>query len=210
MSTLVRNSKFIEHGVLDGLHSDNNVNDCKDVFYLKSFLSALEHLATHWSVLAKGEYSYRLEQYGQINSFVDELPRAIGSGKLFSVKTFVLSCRTPYMKTRQERKLFISKEYSNAAGKLHLAFYATLEQVARVAEEAQRLHAQSRRARQKENQNSNVSRLHSVKNWLSSLVQSTSTQSASLIETGEKSELDAETRKQEALRTLRAGMNTLD
>ena len=174
MSTLARNSKFIEHGVLDSLHSDTNVNDCKDVFYLKSFLSALEQLAVHWGVLKKSEFSYRLEQYGQINQFIDELPRAIGSGKLLSVKTFILSCRTPYMKTRQERKLFINKEYSNAAGKLHLAFYATLEQVARVAEESQRLYAQSRRARQKENQNCNVSRLNTVKNWLSSLVHTSS------------------------------------
>jgi hypothetical protein len=44
-------------------------------------------------------------------------------GKLFCVKTFVLSCKTPYMKLKDGAKIFISKEYSNAAGKLHLSFY---------------------------------------------------------------------------------------
>jgi hypothetical protein len=39
------------------------------------------------------------------------------------VKTFVLSCKTPYMKLKDGAKIFISKEYSNAAGKLHLSFY---------------------------------------------------------------------------------------
>lgn len=51
------------------------------------------------------------------------MPRAINEGKIFNIKTFILSCKTPYMKTKDGSKVYISKEYSNAAGKLHLAFY---------------------------------------------------------------------------------------
>ncbi len=61
--------------------------------------------------------------YGQLDLYINELPRAAQEGKLFCVKTFVLSCKTPYMKLKDGAKVFISKEYSNAAGKLHLSFY---------------------------------------------------------------------------------------
>jgi hypothetical protein len=43
----------------------------------------------------------------------------------------VLSCKTPYMKLKDGAKIFISKEYSNAAGKLHLSFYTLHDTVTR-------------------------------------------------------------------------------
>ena len=146
----------------------------------------------------------------------DELPRATGAGKLFSVKTFILSCRTPYMMTREDRKLYINKEYSNAAGKLHLAFYAVLEQVGRVADETERMHAESRGARNKENCAPDDSRsgLASVKQWFSSLVKVP--HSCSLVERSDASELTLdvpsafEGLQQEALRYLRVVLKTLD
>ena len=66
---------------------------------------------------------HRLTDHGQLDIYINELPRSIQDGKLFCVKTFVLSCKTPYMKLKDGAKIFISKEYSNAAGKLHLSFY---------------------------------------------------------------------------------------
>jgi hypothetical protein len=72
---------------------------------------------------------HRLTNYGHLDIYMNELPRSIHEGKLFCIKTFVLSCKTPYMKLKDGVKVFISKEYSNAAGKLHLSFYSLLNTV---------------------------------------------------------------------------------
>jgi hypothetical protein len=61
--------------------------------------------------------------HGHLDIYINEMPRATNEGKIFNIKTFVLSCKTPYMKTKDGTKVYISKEYSNAAGKLHLSFY---------------------------------------------------------------------------------------
>ena len=74
---------------------------------------------------------HRLTDHGQLDIYINELPRSIQDGKLFCVKTFVLSCKTPYMKLKDGAKIFISKEYSNAAGKLHLSFYQLHDTVSR-------------------------------------------------------------------------------
>ena len=66
---------------------------------------------------------HRLTDYGNLDIYMNELPRSTQERKLFCVKTFVLSCKTPYMMLKDGAKIFISKEYSNAAGKLHLSFY---------------------------------------------------------------------------------------
>jgi len=80
-------------------------------------------MASHWKLLDGQKYLHRLTDYGHLDIYINELPRQIHDGKLFCVKTFVLSCKTPYMKLKDGAKIFISKEYSNAAGKLHLSFY---------------------------------------------------------------------------------------
>lgn len=77
------------------------------------------------------KYMHRLTNYGHLDIYMNELPRSIHEGKLFCVKTFVLSCKTPYMKLKDGVKVFISKEYSNAAGKLHLSFYTLHDTVTR-------------------------------------------------------------------------------
>ena len=74
-------------------------------------------------MIKKEKYSHRVESHGPLDIYINEIPRVINEGKIFNIKTFVLSCKTPYMKTKDGTKVFISKEYSNAAGKLHLIFY---------------------------------------------------------------------------------------
>ena len=63
--------------------------------------------------------------------YINEIPRVTNEGKIFNIKSFVLSCKTPYMKTKEGAKVFISKEYSNAAGKLHLSFYTLHDTILR-------------------------------------------------------------------------------
>jgi hypothetical protein len=74
-------------------------------------------------MIKKERYTYRINNHGHLDIYINEMPRAINEGKIFNIKTFVLSCKTPYMKTKDGSKVYISKEYSNAAGKLHLSFY---------------------------------------------------------------------------------------
>jgi hypothetical protein len=90
---------------------------------LKSFLNSLEAIAHHWGMVKKEKYAHRLVNHGPLDIYINEIPRSANEGKFFGVKTFILSCKTPYMKTKDGAKVFISKEYSNAAGKLHLSFY---------------------------------------------------------------------------------------
>jgi hypothetical protein len=86
-------------------------------------------MAKHWLLVDPQKYMHRLTNYGHLDIYMNELPRSIHEGKLFCIKTFVLSCKTPYMKLKDGVKVFISKEYSNAAGKLHLSFYSLLNTV---------------------------------------------------------------------------------
>src|SRR5688500_6847840 len=80
-------------------------------------------LAQHWGMIKKEKYAHRVANHGQLDVYINEIPRATNVTTIFNIKTFVLSCNTPYMKTKDGAKVFISKEYSNAAGKLHLSFY---------------------------------------------------------------------------------------
>jgi hypothetical protein len=80
-------------------------------------------LAQHWGMIKKDRYNHRVADHAHLDVYINEIPRAINEGKIFNIKTFILSCKTPYMKTKDGTKVFISKEYSNAAGKLHLGFY---------------------------------------------------------------------------------------
>lgn len=73
-------------------------------------------------MIKKEKYSFRVANHGHLDIYINEIPRSTNEGKFFSVKTFSLSCKTPYMKAKDGAKVFISKEYSNAAGKLHLYF----------------------------------------------------------------------------------------
>jgi hypothetical protein len=80
-------------------------------------------LAQQWQLIKKEKYYHRLDNHGPLDMYINEIPRVTQFGKIFHINTFVLSCKTPYMKTKEGAKIFISKEYSNAAGKLHLNFY---------------------------------------------------------------------------------------
>lgn len=112
-------SKEIDYRVLDELNSI----ECEESYNFKAFLNSLEMLAHHWGMLKKDKYAHRIASHGHLDIYINEIPRATNEGKIFNIKTFVLSCKTPYMKTKDDAKVFISKEYSNAAGKLHLSFY---------------------------------------------------------------------------------------
>ncbi len=74
-------------------------------------------------MVKREKYMYRVANHGHLDTYINEIPRATNEGKIMNIKTFVLSCKTPYMKTKDGAKVFISKEYSNAAGKLLLNFY---------------------------------------------------------------------------------------
>lgn len=115
----MQTAKGIDYRILDEL----NTVECEQAIPFKAYLSTLETMASHWQLLEPTKYMHRLTDYGHLDMYINELPRNIQSGKLFCVKTFVLSCKTPYMKLKDGAKIFISKEYSNAAGKLHLSFY---------------------------------------------------------------------------------------
>lgn len=112
-------AKEIDYRVLDELNSVES----EQSYSLKSFLNSVEMLAHHWQMIKKERYQYRVMNHGHLDVYINEMPRSTHEGKIFNILTFVLSCKTPYMKTKDGSKVFISKEYSNAAGKLHLNFY---------------------------------------------------------------------------------------
>lgn len=82
-------------------------------------------------MIKKEKYQYRISNHGHLDIYINEIVRATQEGKIFNIKTFILSCKTPYMKTKDGSKVFISKEYSNAAGKLHLNFYTLHDLITR-------------------------------------------------------------------------------
>ncbi len=82
-------------------------------------------------MIKKEKYQYRVMNHGHLDVYINEMPRATNDGKIFNIQTFILSCKTPYMKTKDGSKVFISKEYSNAAGKLHLSFCNLHDLIAR-------------------------------------------------------------------------------
>lgn len=120
-------ARDIDYRVLDEL---NSVEDEQSIG-LKAFLNSLEMLAQHWEMIKKEKYAFRVATHGHLDIYINEIPRATNEGKIFNIKTFVLSCKTPYMKTKDGAKVFISKEYSNAAGKLHLSFYTLTDLIVR-------------------------------------------------------------------------------
>ena len=79
-------------------------------------------LALQWNIVKKEKYNHRLGNYGKIDIYINEIPRVNKEGKIFHIKTFIISGKTPYMKTKDGSKVYISKEYSKAAGLLHLTF----------------------------------------------------------------------------------------
>ena len=127
LENIAASAKDIDYRVLDELNSV----DCEQSYTLKAFLNSLEMLAQHWGMIKKEKYIHRVATHGHLDIYINEIPRATSDGKIFNIKTFVLSCKTPYMKTKDGAKVFISKEYSNAAGKLHLSFYTVLDLVVR-------------------------------------------------------------------------------
>ena len=127
LENILHTAKEIDYSVLDELNSVEN----QSAYAFMSFLNSVEILASHWKMINKDKYLYRTMNHGQLDVYINELPRSHVVGKIFSIQTFVLSCKTPYMKTKDGSKIFISKEYSNAAGKLHLHFYLLLDLIAR-------------------------------------------------------------------------------
>lgn len=127
LENILHTAKEIDYSILDELNSV----ETQSAYSFMSFLNSIEILASHWKMINKDKYLYRTMNHGQLDVYINELPRSQTEGKIFSIQTFVLSCKTPYMKTKDGSKVFISKEYSNAAGKLHLHFYLLLDLVAR-------------------------------------------------------------------------------
>ncbi len=122
VESIAKTSECIDCRILDAL----SLEETTDNILLRSFLNSLEMLGSHWRIVIKEKYAHRLALYDQIDSFINEIPRVTNQGNLFNIKTFVLSCKTPYMSTKNGMKVFINKEYSNSAGKLHLLLYGLL------------------------------------------------------------------------------------
>jgi len=51
-------------------------------------------------MIAKDKYAHRLVNHGHLDAYINQIPRAVNEGNIFNIKTFVLSCKTPYMKTK--------------------------------------------------------------------------------------------------------------
>jgi hypothetical protein len=60
--------------------------------------------------------------YGTIDKTVKEIPRVTSQGSIFDVKSYALSCRSPFTRTNDGAKVFIAKEFSKAAGILQIKF----------------------------------------------------------------------------------------
>ncbi len=118
LENISSSAKEIDYRVLDELNS----LESDQAVSLKAVLNSLEMLAQHWGMIKQEKYGHRVADHGHLDIYINEMPRATSEGKCFNIKTFILSCKTPYMKTKDGTKVFISKEYSNAAGKLHLGF----------------------------------------------------------------------------------------
>ena len=119
IENIISTAKELDYKVLDELNS----SDCEHSYVFKAYLNSLEMIAQHWNMIKKEKYGHRTLTHEHLDIFINEIPRATNQGKILNIKTFVLSCKTPYMLTKDGAKVFISKEYSKAAGKLHLSFY---------------------------------------------------------------------------------------
>ena len=119
LENIVQTAKGIDYRILDELNSP----ETEQAMAFKQYLNTLETISLYWQLVNSKKYLFRIANYGSLDIYMNELPRQTQEGKLFCVKTFVLSCKTPYMKLKDGAKIFISKEYSNAAGKLHLSFH---------------------------------------------------------------------------------------
>jgi hypothetical protein len=132
LESIVTSAKGIDYRILDELNSSA---DSEQLAVLKGYLSSLEALAHHWELISTQKYAHRLSDYGILDIYINQLPRSNQEGKLFCGRTFILSCHTPYMELKNSDKIFIGKEYSNAAGKLHLSFYTLHDLVSRALTE---------------------------------------------------------------------------
>jgi hypothetical protein len=127
LENMAEAAKKVDYKILDELNSIES----EEASVLKEYLNSVEMVAHHWQMVKKDKYLYRIQNHGHLDTYINEIPRATNEGKIINIKTFVLSCKTPYMKTKDGAKVFISKEYSNAAGKLHLNFYTLHDLVQR-------------------------------------------------------------------------------
>ena len=127
LENIVQTARSIDYRVLDELNSSEG----DQAVAFKLYLNSLEALSHHWQLTNAKRYIHRLVNYEHLDIYINELPRSTQESKLFCVKSFVLSCKTPYMKLKDGAKIVISKEYSNAAGKLHLSFYTLHDTVTR-------------------------------------------------------------------------------
>ena len=118
LEDLTQTATEIDYRVLDELNSEES----EQANGLNAFLKSLEMLGIQWGIVKKEKYNHRLGNYGKIDIYINEIPRVNKEGKIFNIKTFIISGKTPYMKTKDGSKVFISKEYSKGASLLHLSF----------------------------------------------------------------------------------------
>ena len=118
LEDVVQTAGEIDYTVLDELNSEQSDQAAS----LMSFLNSLELLCHQWKLIKKEKYQYRVLNQGKIDVYINELARSNKEGQLFNIQTFILSGKTPYMKTKNDQKVFINKEYSKGAGLLHLSF----------------------------------------------------------------------------------------
>jgi hypothetical protein len=122
---VLRNSKFVDHTLFDELYSE----DSPKAFYAINLLKSVEKLAKHLELLNDNDYQHRLVNYGQIDRFINEIPRAVAD-RYFSIRTFILSCRrlraSVDLKSDKCSVYQITKVYPKECSKLHLSFHNLL------------------------------------------------------------------------------------
>ena len=107
LNNVVTNSESVSYQSLDNDSFEDDLK-CKQ---LRAFLNSLEMAAQALNVIKRNEYAHRVRSYPEIEKQVDEIPRAVNPGNIFNIKTFILSCKNPFMKTKTGTKVFVSKDY---------------------------------------------------------------------------------------------------
>lgn len=77
---------YLDTTIFDDLVDDTTPK----AFYLKNLLVSVEKLALHWKLISKEDFGYRVKNYGEIEKFINEIPR-VSNGRYLNIKTFILS-----------------------------------------------------------------------------------------------------------------------
>jgi hypothetical protein len=111
---------------LDRLIADNNTGLKQDT---QDYLTCLELLTRHWSLLKESKYKYRNTFYGTHNEAISQfIPRTLR--QIFSLQSLLTSLSKPFGTTTSKDKISrAGREYFHSACKLNLRFNELLNMV---------------------------------------------------------------------------------